>query len=243
MRTGIRSVPLFFMYHIYPRSKFFQKIEPFYWGQHTWDTFSNLFETTNLFVLRFAMPRSSQIRFDAILANEVFAHQRFNRNGWRVQGYTQIFKQLYLEMELRHGNSIYYDPDNPYGGRSSRIDAGLVFQPIQAISSSLNLSFADFHRASDGQKIYDYTILRNRTVFQLNRFLFFRSILEYNFYYKQLNADFLASFTYIPGTVIYIGYGSVYEKLRWDQGAYVPADDLLQTQRSFFFKASYLWRF
>ena len=79
----------------------------------------------------------------------------------------------------------------------------------------------------------------------MNRYLFFRGIIEYNNYWKTINADFLASFTYIPGTVIYLGYGSAYEKVKWsnEDRDYFPSDDYLQTKKSFFFKASYLWRF
>ena len=55
--------------------------------------------------------------------------------------------------------------------------------------------------------------------------------------------DLLASFTYIPGTVIHLGYGSLYEKIRWEEGRYDPSDRFLETQRGLFFKASYLWRF
>ena len=87
--------------------------------------------------------------------------------------------------------------------------------------------------------------MRDRLTFQVNKYLFLRGIVEYNTYYKKLNVDLLASFTYIPGTVIYVGYGSAYEKLKWqqDERDYLPADDFLRTRGSFFFKASYLWRF
>ena len=54
--------------------------------------------------------------------------------------------------------------------------------------------------------------------------------------------DFLASFTYIPGTVLHAGYGSLYERTRWDGTGYVPDAGLQETRRGLFFKASYLWR-
>jgi len=57
-----------------------------------------------------------------------------------------------------------------------------------------------------------------------------------------LTTDFLGSFTYIPGTVLHAGYGSFYERARWEDGGLVPAPGLLETRRGFFFKASYLWR-
>lgn len=54
--------------------------------------------------------------------------------------------------------------------------------------------------------------------------------------------DLLASFTYIPGTVVHIGYGSLCEKLEWRDGVYEPSERFLKTQRDFFFKVSLLWR-
>lgn len=39
------------------------------------------------------------------------------------------------------------------------------------------------------------------------------------------------------------GYGSLFEKVRWDDGRYLPGKNYLETQRSLFFKASYPWRF
>ena len=60
-RTGIRRIGAFAMYQIYPKSKFVQKIEPFYWSYHLLDTASNKIESFNLFTLRFQLPRSTQV--------------------------------------------------------------------------------------------------------------------------------------------------------------------------------------
>ena len=74
----------------------------------------------------------------------------------------------------------------------------------------------------------------------MNKYLFFRGIVEYNSFRRRVLTDFLASFTYIPGTVIHFGYGSIYEKP--DDGLYRGDLGFRETARSFFFKASYLWR-
>jgi len=244
-RTGITMVPVFVAYTLFPKSAFFQRIDTFWWSYHLLDKHSDLFETYNHLVLRLNMPRQSQIRFDAILGNEVFADQRFSLSGWRVRANTQLFKQLYLEGGFRPSNRILYDPEAPLQGHGVSVDLFFLFQPFDKLSTSLGVSYSDFIRSSDGEKIYDYTIWRSRTSLQLNRYLFVRAIVEYNQYWKKLSADFLASFTYIPGTVIYLGYGSINEKIRWnnEDRDYFPSDDYLQTRKSFFFKASYLWRF
>ena len=116
------------------------------------------------------------------------------------------------------------------------------YLPSENIALSLSLRYSDFTRASDGVREFDYTILRGRATYQVNKYLFFRAIVEHNSFRKRLTSDLLASFTYIPGTVVHIGYGSAYERIAWQDGAYVGADRFLETRRGFFFKASYLWR-
>ncbi len=76
----------------------------------------------------------------------------------------------------------------------------------------------------------------------MNRFLFFRAILEYNTFRRTLVTDFLASFTYIPGTVLHAGYGSLYERTTWVGDRPVPASSFEEMRRGLFLKASYLWR-
>jgi len=77
----------------------------------------------------------------------------------------------------------------------------------------------------------------------MNKYFFLRAITEYNGYYENMLTDFLASFTYIPGTVVYLGYGSVYERTMWDGIEYRNDKKFLETTRGFFFKASYLHGF
>ncbi len=242
-RTGLRRLGAFIEYEIYPKSAFIQKIEPFYWGYQLYDTIYNMWETFNLFTARFYLPRSTQIRFDAVAADEVFAGQRFRRSGAGMQLQSQIVKRLYVQVFARWTGAIYYDPAAPYQGYGGRIQAGLDYQPTEKLDISLSVAFEDFRRSLDHTKIYDYTILHNRNTFQLNKYLFLRVIPEYNLYYKRLTVDTLASFTYIPGTVFYVGYGSAYERVEWNGADYIQANRFLQTKQGFFFKISYLWRF
>ena len=58
-RTGITMVPLFVQYCMYPKSKFFQRIDTFWWSYHLLDKHSDLFETYNHLVLRLNMPRQT----------------------------------------------------------------------------------------------------------------------------------------------------------------------------------------
>jgi len=241
-RTGITRLAPFATYKFYPKSKFFQRIEPVYWGEHIRDKFYNTFETFNVFALRFQLPRKTMFRIDTILADEVYVGEKFNRSGYGFWLQTQLNKQFYVEGRFRRGGAIFYDPEAPYQGFGNRITLYLQYQPVEKLNFSLDYSFNDFYRKADDKKVYDYGIFRNRNTFQINKYLFFRAIFEYNTYYDRLTLDALASFTYVPGTVIFIGYGSAFEKLEWTGADYIGSKRLLETQRGFFFKVSYLWR-
>jgi hypothetical protein len=241
-RTGISRVAPLFMYKFYPKSSFFQRIEPFYWGEHIYDKFYGTFETYNVFVLRFWLPRSSMFRVDWILGHEVYVGRKFNRDSYRFMFQTQLSKHLYLEGMFRRGGMIFYDPADPYQGYGNQAEVSAEYQPLEKLSFGLSYAYVDFYRESDHQKVYNYGIVRSRNTFQVNKYLFLRAIFEYNTFYRRLTTDGLISFTYIPGTVIHIGYGSAYEKLEWTGGEYIESQRFLETQRGFFFKVSYLWR-
>ena len=56
--------------------------------------------------------------------------------------------------------------------------------------------------------------------------------------------DFLGSYEPRPGTVVFVGYGSLYEQRDYQDDGWLEAQgDYLTTRRGFFFKASYLYRF
>ncbi len=242
-RTGLRRLSAFAMYRIYPKSEFFQRIETFYWSFHLYDTIDNMFETFNLVTLRVQLPKNTQIRFDAILANEVFGVQRFGISGFGFQGISQITKHLLMTLFFRNTGAIFYDSENPFQGYGSRFGSTVQFQPIEKLRFVLSLSYVDFFRDLDREKLYDYTIIRSLNTFQVNKYLFLRAIVEYNSFRDRLTADLLASFTYIPGTVFHIGYGSAFEKMEWTGQDYIGSDQFMETKRGFFFKVSYLWRF
>jgi hypothetical protein len=244
-RTGLRRISAFSMYSVYPKSKFFQKLEPFYWSYHLYDTVYKMWETVNLVTFRFRLPRNTMVRFDGLLANEVYAGQRFDLSGYGFQAESQLAKSLYIRLFARRTGSTYYDPDDPYQGYGTRAMATLRYQPIDQLDFSLTAQYIDFYRKVDREQIYDYLILRSRNIFQINKYLFLRGIVEYNDFYKRMTLDGLVSFTYIPGTVVFLGYGSALEKVEWDEGlpGFVDSRRFHEMKRGFFFKVSYLHRF
>ena len=240
-RTGLALINASVTPKFYPNSKVLQRIDTVIYSSQLKDQFSNIWETNNALLLNFLFLRSTRLALTANNSTEVYLDEKFNTSGWRVSGLSQFTKQFYLRLAYNYGKSIYYSKD-PYQGKGSRASGQIIFQPSEKINLSVNLTYTDFFRDSDSLKIYDYTILRTRLTYQMNKYLTFRGIMEYNDYNKTLYTDFLVSFLYIPGTVIHLGYGSLYEKTQWMDGEYRESDRFLEMERGLFFKVSYLWR-
>ena len=240
-RTGLALINASATPKFYPNSKVLQRIDTVIYSSQLKDQFSNIWETNNALLLNFLFLRSTRLALTANNSTEVYLDEKFNTSGWRVSGLSQFTKQFYLRLAYNYGKSIYYSED-PYQGKGSRASGQIIIQPSEKINLSVNLTYTDFFRDSDSLKIYDYTILRTRLTYQMNKYLTFRGIMEYNDYNKTLYTDFLVSFLYIPGTVIHLGYGSLYEKTQWMDGEYRESDRFLEMERGLFFKVSYLWR-
>ena len=240
-RNGLTRVKFGIMPSLYPASKLFLRISPMFSTIQTRDKFSGLYETLNQLDLRVFLPRNSTVVAGGKYATEVFLGRKFGRSTVRLQASSQITKGLYTLLTWNYGQKIRYVSD-PFQGRGTDAKAEIIFLPNENLNFDLSLTYSDFTRSADGAREYDYTILRSRNTYQINKYLFVRAIFEYNSFRKTLLTDFLASFTYIPGTVIHVGYGSFYERLAWQTDGYVASDRFLETKRGFFFKASYLWR-
>ena len=210
-------------------------------NQFVWDKESDQWENYNAFYLTFVLPRSTNIRIGYGYSTEIFLGEKFSTSGLNIHGGSQFTKQLYFMFYYNYGNKIRY-VFNPYQGRGHDATVSIAYQPSDKFHSSLSYTYSDFYRDSDDIKKFDYGIVRFRNTYQVNRYLFFRAIVEYNSFYEELMTDFLASFTYIPGTVVHIGYGSLYNTTKWEDDHYVDSDRFLEIKRGLFFKASYLWR-
>ena len=114
-----------------------------------------------------------------------------------------------------------------------------TLQPNDNFTLQSTATRVRFEERATKNERYDIYILRGKLTYQANKYLFFRTIGEYNDADQQITTDFLASFTYIPGTVFHVGYGTLYEK---DPTSTNTRQSYEPIRRSFFVKAAYNWR-
>ena len=143
---------------------------------------------------------------------------------------------------MSQGEQIFYHADPPFEGDGWEGMFHFSLQPSAKFNQFFSFYHIDFNK--DKKDIYDVNITYSRTTYQFNKYFFIRAIVQYNSYQKKMLTDFLASFTFIPGTVLHIGYGGIHEKRRWGDDRWLyKQGSMINMKRSFFFKASYLWRF
>jgi hypothetical protein len=240
-RQGVAGLQASVSPRFYPKSRFLRKIMPNLSAAVVKDLPSGLFETNDALGVIVLLPGNTFATLLGRYSMEVFLGRRFDTSGVLIGSQSQVTKELYLRGQYFRGNSIRYVAD-PYQGYGNRITGGVTYKPSEKFDLTASLTYSDFTRESTNEREFNYAIWRGRLTYQMNKYLFFRGIVEYNSFRKELLTDLLASFTYIPGTVIQLGYGSIYDKVDWVDGEYREANRFLEMKRGLFFKASYLWR-
>jgi hypothetical protein len=147
-------------------------------------------------------------------------------------------------------------------GRSTRIDAAVDLRPTTSIRGSLQFSRLILDRTRDDSRFSKETIPRLKVEYQATRAIFFRVVGQYAARSRsaledrdgspilingvrdtgtssnEFTADWLFSYRPVPGTLVYLGYGTTMEEPREFRFS-----DLERTRDGFFGKLSYLFRF
>jgi len=240
-RTGISQLSALLSPKLYPDSKLLRKITMEFFGSVSHDQFHSMWETYNHVSALAILGGTTQFKAKYVYANEVFQAKRFNTGGAHFLLSTQYRSWLSAAVLYRHTNAIYYSA-NPFQGKLDRLTCQLELQPWAKLNGTLDFIYYAFRRTENRQLEYNYPITRLKLSYQFNKYLFIRAIGEYNGYYQKLLSDFLVSFTYIPGTVFYFGYGSLYQQEDENIPFLSRSQAPLEMQRGLFIKLSYLYR-
>ncbi|HEY3127827.1 MAG TPA: DUF5916 domain-containing protein [Acidobacteriota bacterium] len=246
-RTGITTGWSFAAISFYPDNKkytWFKRFVPFVYSEYGRDRFQRGNEHLELAGARMHFTRQGFFRFDVARGQEPWAGQVFHINFARVMGQAQLTRWLNVSSFNNFARSIFYDPANPFSGNSRFHSLELSFQPNAKLNESVAYNYVRFDRATTGERVYTVKIINTRTTYQLDKHFFLRAILQYDSSRYRALTDFLASYELIPGTVTYVGYGSLIERREYlGNQSILGQGDYLTTRRGLFFKASYLHRF
>ncbi|MBI3789112.1 MAG: carbohydrate binding family 9 domain-containing protein, partial [Ignavibacteriales bacterium] len=215
-RTGLLAFDAYVIPKFYPSSSIINRIDLAIFGSTLRDDPSGLWETNNRITITSVILGSLTASARYQYSTEVFGGQRFSTSVAQLNGGGQFSKAINFTASYRFGNAVIYSAF-PEQGTSTVVTANLSIQPLDHFDLTTSATYANLFRTSDNSRIYDYPIGRLRLTYQVNQYWFIRGIAEYNGYRKTITDDFLASFTYIPGTVVHLGYGSLFQRTAWDR--------------------------
>lgn len=204
-----------------------------------YDLGTKMGDTSRKLGISFAFAPQGELYIQYWHEDESWAGKRLDKKYLYTVGSIQLFKWLHLYQEIIIGEQIYYHPTNPFIGNCINISFNILLEPSDKLKVGLDYLYSNLKEKQTGNEIYKVDIYNIQTVYQFNKYFFLRGIIRYDNFEKKLLTDILASFTFIPGTVVHLGYGSLYLKDQWR----ISQNNLLKMRQGLFFKASYLWRF
>jgi hypothetical protein len=246
-RTGITTNSAYYALNFYPEEKrygWFKKLQPFIWIQMGRDRVQGGDERLFLGGIQMNFTRQGFLRMDLGRGRESWAGRTFSTRKVRIRGSAQLFRWLNFSGQINYLRSIYYDPTNPFSGNARDFYIECAFQPNSNLNMAINYYRAIFDRASNGQRIFTVDIINTMIAYQFNKNFFVRAIERFDGSQKRLLMDYLASFELVPGTVAHAGYGALFEREDLSATQFIAEqNNYVNTQRGFFLKLSYLYRF
>lgn len=165
---------------------------------------------------------------------ERYAGVSFHRHSLSLNAQNNLIRWMPFGLYFETGQSIFYDPEDPFLGWSNVYGLFLNFKPSKRWQVQVSYNKQTFWEKWGGKQIFDFNVIRQRTTYQISKALSLRAIVDYNHFYKEIYGSFLISYILRPGTVFFLGVDN--NLLRQETGKYA------ETNYSIFLKFSYWWR-
>jgi hypothetical protein len=243
LRNGIRIFSPEVKRYIYPASEVLTLVTLSYSGRLSRDRYFNMNEYSHKFEAGFQLSLETVLTLGYDFATEVFEGVLFDKDTFFIAGSSRPSKHFQLAFNYSSGGWPFYESSPPFQGHSKRLFISVNLQLNKNFSTQFNWTNHIFKGDEVTAEDYNISIYRNKTIFQFNKYLSLRGIVEYHTQDKKILGDALIEFTYIPGTVIHLGYGSTYSKEFDVDGRVFLYNRFKEITSTFFFKASYLFRF
>ena len=166
----------------------------------------------------------------------------FRKTSAFIGGGASASRKIAFGGFLNWGDQIRYG-DDPFLGRSVNTTVFVNLRPTSRLSADLNLITSRLHDPRTEALVFDVKILRTFTTYQFTSRLAVRNIMEYNSLNRTLGANILFTYRVNAGTVFFVGYDDHYQQGDLLDAVRFPTTALRQTNRAFFTKLSYLFRY
>ena len=191
--------------------------------------------------VNFEFVRSLRFSGGVSRALERFGGINFRKTGFSIFG-LYSGRLVSLIVNANRGDGVFFS-DSPFLGRSTDSNVALYLRPTPRLDAELRGIFSRFVDPANDADIFDVQIYRWRLTYQLTDRLLVRHIMEHNTLSGTLGNNLLLTYRINAGTVAFLGYDDRYQQgFQIDEG-FFPTTRLERTNRAFFTKVSYLFRY
>ncbi|MFC1493371.1 hypothetical protein ACFL6O_05365, partial [candidate division KSB1 bacterium] len=248
-RTGISGISCFLTRFYYPDPDKFLRMRRISLITNAFYTKDNVTGLNDYYLNIGIVPTmkwNGWFRADLIFNGESWGGVTYQKRTYMFWCQNQMTRWLNYWMRIRKGDSIYYDDVDPFKGDYVNWENDITLQPTDNFNQNFSYTYEKLENPVTKTSQYEINIFESRTTYQFNEYFFIRALLQYDSYREVVLSDMLASFTLIPGTVMHLGYGSLNEKLEWQNNQWLNDSQYgkyYQTSQSLYFKMSYLFRY
>jgi hypothetical protein len=147
----------------------------------------------------------SRMNFSYRFEMEHYGGVDFSKNSFTASGELIFLSWLPFGFNVRTGDSIFYDPDDPFLGYSNSFAIFATLKPSKRLQIGLTFSKETFWEELGGEQLYDFNVIRQRTTYQFTKSFSLRTVIDYNHFNKEIYGSFLVSYILKPGTVFFLG--------------------------------------
>jgi hypothetical protein len=248
-RTGSSKLGSMLRYNLYPQNENLQwikKIYPIVWGSIEKDLRTKEYDYAYKGGVNFNFTKQGSLRFEYQKFQEFWAGKILKGGFFNSFGEIQLTNWLRIYAQINFGDRIHYSLNDPFVGGGITTNVELTIQPNKNLSQFFRHQYQDLYRKDNDEKVYHINIFISNTTYQISRYLFLRAILQYDSYMETVLVDALASYELIPGTVLQMGYGSLYKNVCWMNNQWEnesPLKEYYNFNQSIFLKVSYLFQY
>ncbi|MBN2134793.1 MAG: carbohydrate binding family 9 domain-containing protein [Acidobacteria bacterium] len=245
-RTGFSKALVLIQSQWYPELEAFSWIargRTFFQGYYLHDKETDMYDYLARVATTLFTDKSGWFRIEYNFEGENWGGEMYDKQWWKAWSEMQVDSWIYLAIYYAGGEKISYHSADHYLGDYRNLTVYAVMQPTENLSSTLSYTYEYLDNPADDSNEYLIHLLYLNTTYQFDEHFLLRGIVQYDSYSELVLLDFLASFTYIPGTVVHLGYGSLSTKMEYndtDGWLYgTPDSKYYQQSQSLFLKVSY----
>ena len=192
--------------------------------------------------LNFSFARNIDFNISADRDMEQFSGINFW--GWQYRTFARVGTSRIVSVNggFNWGDQIRFSA-TPFLGRSTGGRVFVALRPSSRLRSAISVNLSRLVDPRTDAEVFDVKIFRTETTYQFTKRLLLRNIMEYNTFDRTLDANLLVTYRVNFGTVFYVGYDDHYEQGNRIAPLLFPTNEFRQTNRAFFTKFSYLFRY